>query len=299
MSLDLIRIYLPIFTVYHIYLEDIAAEIQWPDFSNLIPQFIYNQQHSNCTSKPSSADLPTFYGKITIYPSAVTTFHVPSDISGIGGMCHECIHTVKSWQKGPGCYNTIFVNTDPSMDGMQDLEVTCVHLFFLFSHEGVEYPCALIHWFSHVGDQQGNTGMWIVELDMSDDGKTIVSIIHLDTIVWASHLLPVFSEECVSRTLLFTDTLNTFTRFYVNKYADHHAFEIAFWYLLIVLHTLAILTFQCWDLTILFTQQTCVLIMPYMFLLLIYLPLLWQPLGILTMCLGYCSSLLTNSLSVK
>jgi hypothetical protein len=70
--------------------------------------------------------------------------------------------------------------------------------------------------------------MWIVELDTSDDGETIVSIIHLDTIVRASHLLPVFGEERVSMTLSFTDTLDTFTRFYVNKYADHHAFEIAF-----------------------------------------------------------------------
>jgi len=140
------------FTVYHIYLEDIAAKIQQPDSPNLIPQFIYNQQHSDCTSNMSSTDLPTFYGKITIYPSTVATFHVLSDISGIGGMCCEHICTVKSWWKGPGHYNTIFVNTDPSMDGMQDFEVACVYLFFSFSHEGIEYPCALIHWFLRVGD---------------------------------------------------------------------------------------------------------------------------------------------------
>jgi hypothetical protein len=70
--------------------------------------------------------------------------------------------------------------------------------------------------------------MWKVEPDISNDGKTISSIIHLDTVVRASHLLPVFDEGPVSKTLLFTDTLDTFTRFYVNKYADHHAFEIAF-----------------------------------------------------------------------
>ncbi|KAF8228062.1 hypothetical protein L208DRAFT_1293424, partial [Tricholoma matsutake] len=154
-----------------------------PDFPNLIPQFIYNQQHSDCTSNTSSADLPTFYGKITIYPSAVTTFHAPSDISGIGGMCCECIRAVKSWQKGPGHYDTIFVNTNTSMDGMQGLEVAHMRLFFSLSHEGVKYPCTLIHWFSHVGDRRDNTGMRTVEPDMSDDGETVVSIIHLDTIV--------------------------------------------------------------------------------------------------------------------
>ena len=103
-----------------------------------------------------------------------------------------------------------------------------MQLFFLFSHDGVEYPCALVHWFSHVGDLPDDcTGMWVVEPDL-DGGEPFTSIIHLDTIVRASHLLPVFGQGHVSRTLSFTDTLDTFTRFYVNKYIDHHAFKIAF-----------------------------------------------------------------------
>jgi len=64
----------------------------------------------------------------------------------------EQICAVKSWRKGPGCYNTIFVNTDPSVEGMQGLNIAHVWLFFSFTHEGVEYPCSLIHWFSHVGN---------------------------------------------------------------------------------------------------------------------------------------------------
>ena len=156
--------------MYHIYPEVIAAEIGQPTFPNLILQFIYDQQHSDCTSNTSPADLPTFYGKITVFPSAVATFHVPSDISGIGGMCRKHICAVKSWRKGPGRYDTIFVNTDPTMDGMQGLEVARVHLFFSFSHEGIKYPCALIHWFSR-GDLGENTGMWIVEPDISNNGK--------------------------------------------------------------------------------------------------------------------------------
>jgi hypothetical protein len=74
-----------------------------------------------------------------------------------------------------------------------------------------------------------NTGMWMVEPDTpDDDGEILTSIIHLDTIVRAAHLLPVFGHEYVSRTLSFSDTLNEFASFYVNKYVDHHAFEIAF-----------------------------------------------------------------------
>jgi hypothetical protein len=111
------------------------------------------------------------------------------------------------------------------MEGMQGLKVACVLLFFSFSDEGVKYPCALVKWFLYVGNSPANhTGMWVVE----PDGETPMSIIHLDAVVRASHLLPIFGNESVPRTLAFTDTLNTFTRFYVNKYIDDHALEIAF-----------------------------------------------------------------------
>ena len=216
------------------YPEDIAVEIEQPDLSNLIQQFIYKEQHSDHVSDSDDSSvsaLPTFYGKITasVYPSAVATFHAPSDISGIGGMRRERIRAVKSWRKGPGRYDTIFVNTNPSIEGMQGLEIACVRLFFSFSHDGVEYPCALIHRFPRVGDlPDDNTGMWVVEPETLDDGEPFMAIIPLDTIVRALHLLPVFGQGHVSRILQFPNTLDTFTRFYVNKYIDHHAFEIAF-----------------------------------------------------------------------
>lgn len=215
--------------MYRVYPESIATEIGQPDFPNIISRFIHHEQHPNCVSDTSSpSDFPTFYGKIAVYPSAIAIFRAPSDISGVGGMRRERIRAVKSWRKGPGRYDTIFVNTDSSVEGTQDLEVARVRLFFSFSHEGVDYPCALVHWFSRVGNLRDNTGMWVVEPDMLDDGRAAVAIVHLDSIVRAAHLLPVFGEERVSKTLSFTDTLDTFTQFYVNKYADHHAFEIPF-----------------------------------------------------------------------
>ena len=116
------EIYLPIFIVGRpVYPEDIAAEIGQPNLLNLIQNFIHDQQHSNHVSDPSVSALPIFYGKITVYPSAISTFHAPSDISGIGGMHHEWICAVKSWRKGPGHYDTIFVSTDPTVKGMQGL----------------------------------------------------------------------------------------------------------------------------------------------------------------------------------
>ena len=215
------------FTVYSVYPEDIAVEIEQPDLHILIQQFIHERQHPGHVSDDSTSvsALPTFYGKIAVYSSAVATFHAPSDISGIGGMRRERIRAVKSWRKGPGRYDTIFVNTNSTLEGMRGLEIARVRLLFSFAHDGVEYPCALIRWFSRVSDSpDDHTGMWVVEPDTLDDGEPFMSVIHLDAIVRASHLLPVFGRERVSRTLQFTDTLDTFTRFYVNKYIDHHAF---------------------------------------------------------------------------
>ena len=218
-------------TVRKIYPEDIEIEQLEPHFSDLIKDFIYDQQHPDDSSNSSSSisALPTFFGMITIYPSAVATFHAPSDLSGISGMRRERIRAVNSWRKGPSRYDTIFVNTDPSAEGMKGLDVARVHLFFSFSHDGIEYPCALVHWFSLVGDLPDvDTGMWVVKPDMLDNGEKLISIVHLDTIVRACHLIPIFGPQHISRALSFTDTLDTFTHFYVNKYVDHHAFEVAF-----------------------------------------------------------------------
>ena len=93
-------------------------KIQQLNFLNLIQQFIYNQEHLDGHDSDTSLSAPPrFYGKITVYPSAVATFCTPSDILSIGGMRHECMHAVKSWRKGPWHHDTIFVNTDASTQG--------------------------------------------------------------------------------------------------------------------------------------------------------------------------------------
>jgi hypothetical protein len=219
--------YLLAFTVCKVYPDDIAPEIEQLEFLNLIQQFIYKQQHSNDVSNPSTPDLPMFYSKISIYSSAIATFHAPSDISGIGGMRCEHIRAVKSWRKGPGHYDTIFVNTDSSMEGMQGLDIAHVQLFFSFYHEGVDYPCALVCWFTRVADSPDDCmGMWVVR-PLADNEECPCPIIHLNTVVHAAHLLPVFGSGNVSKKLSFTDTLDTFKTFYVNKFVNNHAFKTA------------------------------------------------------------------------
>jgi hypothetical protein len=112
---------------------------------------------------------------------------------------------------------------------MRGLEVARVFLFFSFSHRFTLYPCALVQWFSIIGDEPDEeTGLWMVEPEVHKDGQLYLAIIHLDTILRAAHLIPAYrTSDFVKRSLTMHDTLDEFKVFYVNKYVDHHAFEIA------------------------------------------------------------------------
>ena len=61
--------------------------------------------------------------RIDVYHSAVSTYHAPSDLSGIGGMHHERIRSTPSWKGGPGWYDCIYIDMDPDADGFQGLHV--------------------------------------------------------------------------------------------------------------------------------------------------------------------------------
>ena len=84
------------------------------------------------------------------------------------------------------------------------------------------------------GSVDENMDMWVSEPNILDDGRHQAAVFHLDTIVHLVHLLPIYGEEWAPRGMKYTDSLDTFSEFYVNKFADYHTFEIAFWFILIV-----------------------------------------------------------------
>jgi len=188
------------------YPDDITDAINQPNFTWLIQQFIHDEGGSGSDSETSSipSDLPIFYKKITVFTSAVATFYAPSDISGIGGMHCERIRAVDTWRNGPGCYDCIFVCMDPSVESMRGLDIACIWLWFSFKHEGTNYPCALVHWYSCIGDSADeNTGMWVVTPDILEDKTHFASVIHLNTIFrapftciwwWVCSHIPFFSS---------------------------------------------------------------------------------------------------------
>ena len=70
--------------------------------------------------------------------------------------------------------------------------------------------------------------MWMVEPDIHSDGSRLLSVIHIDTIYRAAHLMPAYrTARFIDRSLKMHDSLDSFSLFYINKFADHNAFEIA------------------------------------------------------------------------
>ena len=205
--------------------DTLSNDIGEPDFHYHLQRFIQDQLKSELDTSPF------FYipDKIYVYSSVVTTFHAPSDLCGSGGMRHERIHAATSWRRGKPRYDCVFINSDELEPGMRGLSIARSRLFFSVTVNHVKYPCALVNWYSLVGDSPDeNTGMWVVEHNILDDGKLWTAVVHLDTILCLAHLLPIYRDKQAPRGAKYTDSLDTFHDFYVNKFADHHAFEIAF-----------------------------------------------------------------------
>lgn len=177
--------------------------------------------------------LPQFVGKVLVYPSAVSVFRAPSDMSGTRNMRAERIRSVSSWRNGPERRDCVYVVQDQNLPGFRGLLVAQVHAFLRLKpkhrrRSQRSYPCAVVTWFNSVGDSPClNTGMWIVERELVH-GKMPKSIIHIDAILRGAHLIGIAGNSVVPDDLEHTDTLNAFKTFFVNKFVDYHAHEIAF-----------------------------------------------------------------------
>jgi hypothetical protein len=198
----------------------LANDLKQPDLEFLIRDFL-----TQCIGSGSSV----FNEPISVFPSAVATFYAPSDKCGTGGMRAERIRAMPSWrQKGQSRYDCIFVR-DPSSpttsNTLRDLGVARVRAFLGFTYHGVLYSLALIHDLKFVGEKPDeDTGMWIVRRARHPRAR----IVSLDAIYRAAHLIPVYhGEGVVPKTRTPERSLDQYQFFYVNKFIDHHAFEIA------------------------------------------------------------------------
>ncbi|KAG1727959.1 uncharacterized protein EDB91DRAFT_1060871, partial [Suillus paluster] len=103
-----------------------------------------------------------------------------------------------------------------------------INVFFSFKFNWVTYPCALVQWFDKVGDHADeDTSMWIVRPSVHDDGTPNFAVIHLKTVYREVHLIPVYECNFIPNNIQYFHSYDAFCSYYVNKFADHHAFEIA------------------------------------------------------------------------
>ncbi|KAJ6631895.1 hypothetical protein B0H10DRAFT_2172192 [Mycena sp. CBHHK59/15] len=136
---------------YPRFAEDLADHIKVPVFPDLLASFLEDQLQSNKYSDDPSDGFDISEYPISVYHSAITTFYAPSDPSGIRGMHREHIWSTPTWRKHGPCQDCTFAVENQQEQGFRGMSVVCVHLFFSFTRDGIDYPCALVEWFKKVG----------------------------------------------------------------------------------------------------------------------------------------------------
>ncbi|KAI0713722.1 hypothetical protein C8Q76DRAFT_620400 [Earliella scabrosa] len=210
-------------------LHALAEYVNIPQLPDLLRRFLFAELAGVPSETVGLGLCPEAPSHVSVFPSAVAIFYAPSDVCGTRGMKKERICAVRSWRGGPARYDCVYINDDDTLPGFRGLSVVRVLLFLSFKRNMCTYPCALVSWFVPVGDAPcDETGMWMVEPQMDNHGRHVLSVISLDCMLRAAHLLPIPDDHPIPVRLKHTDTLDVFDAFFVNKYADHHAHEIAF-----------------------------------------------------------------------
>ena len=144
-------------------------------------------------------------------------------------MRRERIRSTPSWRSTGPRHDCAFVVEKQNEHGFRGMSVVCIKLLFSFSYEGEEYPCALVEWFKKDGrSPNAQTGMWVVKPEEDRHRNQLMTVIHLDTILRGAHLIPVYGTSFIPPNFRHYWSLDAFRAFFVNKYADHHANEVAF-----------------------------------------------------------------------
>lgn len=218
-------------------LGPLGAHIGHHSLELLTRKFLHQSlRDSNTDSVDSDSsvrenDLPHISSKVSIYHSAVAVFYAPSDNCGIHGMKRERIRCSPSWFGVPR-RDTVLVTINENRPGFRGMSAARLVLLFSFTHQQTTYPCALVQWYNtHGHGRDPKTGLWKVKPAFYDQRKQIpcLAVVHLDSLLRGVHLIPVYGAKPVpAHGLHYYHSLDVFTAFYVNKYADYHVNEIVF-----------------------------------------------------------------------
>ena len=132
--------------------DTLANNIGKPEFWFHLQCFLWIQEQLEFGPDTNSSQFFYILDKIHVHLSALTTFYAASDLCGTGGMHHKYIHTITFWRYNESRYNCVFINTNKLAPCMLGLNVAWVKLFFFVTLNCAKYSCALVHWYSLVGD---------------------------------------------------------------------------------------------------------------------------------------------------
>ena len=211
--------------------EHLAAHYGFPELVECIQHFLYDQLNPDAETPGDQANLrdcPVFNGNIKVFNSASATYYAPSDHSGEGGMHRDIIRCTPQWRGGAARYDCVLVDGGGSEnEPLGGLLVARVLLFFSFKHQGHSYSCALVEWFLPIGNEpDGLTGMWIVVPEVNAARQQVRAVISVKMILRGVHLIGVYGKEYLPVTFHFSESLDAFNAYYVNKYIDHHSYAI-------------------------------------------------------------------------
>lgn len=227
--------------------EDVARRIKTPELPILIRRFLYEQLYNRDSEECEDDLLPPLPRKLKVASCAMAMYRSKYDPSTT---LRDLIRATSTW-RGNSRYDCVFVTTsaggDPEGAPMHGMHIAQVLLLFSFTYgRGINYPCALVRWFSTIGDAPDNlTGLWKVKREcheLMEEGedrldydpgppryRPALAVIHLDCVVRAAHLIGVAGQDYLpssSKVLKPENSLDYFQQFYVNKYIDLHAHEL-------------------------------------------------------------------------
>ncbi|KAI9431774.1 hypothetical protein H4582DRAFT_1821998 [Lactarius indigo] len=209
-------------------LASLAEHIHTPNLPLLAQQFLFDQLNPDeppAVQQPWAV-LPNIQSKVLVFHSARAIFYAPSDVSGSHGMHRQIIRSTPSWRQKEARYDCVLIVEDQGQPGMRGMIVGRVRTFFSFTYNETVYPCALIDRFKRVGrGPDPVTGMWRVQPEFIGS-RHAQCVVHIKTILRNVHLIPVFGSGSIPHQLHYSNSLDLFSMYYVNKYADHHSFEV-------------------------------------------------------------------------
>ncbi|EMD36420.1 hypothetical protein CERSUDRAFT_52595 [Gelatoporia subvermispora B] len=213
-------------------LYTLAAYVNQPRLPELTRRFLYDQTRraqARSELEIPLSECPKVNGPVHVYHSAAATYYAPSDACGVGGMHREHIRATPSWYGGDARFDVVLTEPQSGSDSINGLSVARTKLLFSFRHKRIKYNCALVHWYEIYGNAPDvNTGMWTLRPQYHDrrHRNPHLTVIRLDTVLRAAHLMPCFGRSVVKHLIRPHHSLDRFKAFYLNKYADHHAYEV-------------------------------------------------------------------------